>query len=271
LEEDEHEPLLGQPSTRTQMRYGSGSGRRRGAEEVEDGGQFIRSSSYFGFLERAPFRWGSRGMRYQPSIADLQENPGRKDEEELPIAQGNGKGKHRRKRSNTVNSGHTTDSLSSRGDIFPSEDEMDDAIAIDDEFAFDLGRRLGDETPGSSSRRETGQRSTSMLSVLTISSRDSAGSKQKKNTVRQDVLMGNVRDGLLEYPQEEHEDPEVLEYRISLPTSPQLLQRTPTSSSIISNPLEHSADSQQDIPTQPEPPSPSAPASFNAAALPRFH
>jgi hypothetical protein len=279
LEEDEYEPLLGQPATRTQMKYGS-SQRKKAAEEGEEGGKFIHSSSYFGFLEQVPFRWGARGMRYQPSIADLQENPGRKDEDEVPTTSGKGKGKHRRKRSNTQTSGHTTDSLSSRGDIFPSEDEMDDAIAIDDEFAFDLGKRMGDETPGSSNRRDTGLRSTSMLSILTISSGTSGGSKRKKKKIAttEGVLMSHVREGVLEYPEEDSEyhitPPE--EYRISVPTSPRMLQRALTSTSIISNPLER-ISSKEELPapsksSSPQPPidTPPSPSSFNAAALPRF-
>jgi hypothetical protein len=284
LEEDEHEPLLGQLGGRTQMRYGS-QRMKGGVEEAEESGKFIHSSSYFGFLEQVPFRWGARGMRYQPSIADLQENPGKKDEDEIPTTSGpaKGKGKHRRKRSNTQTSGHTTDSLSSRGDIFPSEDEMDDAIAIDDEFAFDLGRRMGDETPGSSSnRRDTGQRSTSMLSILTIASGTSGGSKRKKNkkvSAKDDVLMSNVG----EYPEEEEAELEhpmaspYEEYRISIPTSPRVLQRTSTSTSITSNPLERLPSREEELPATPIPSSsqppidtPPSPSSFNAAALPKF-
>ena len=46
-----------------------------------------------------------------------------------------------RQRSNTVGSGDTSDSYRSRGDLFPSDEEDDeDAVPLDDEFAVALGR-----------------------------------------------------------------------------------------------------------------------------------
>ena len=90
-------------------------------------------------------------MRYKPSAADLQEHPGlRPSDLEVEVepllededGEESGK-KHVRNRSLTNGSQHTTDSLSSRGDLFPSEDE-DDAVPLDDEFAMVLERRITD-------------------------------------------------------------------------------------------------------------------------------
>jgi hypothetical protein len=69
---------------------------------------------------------------------------------------------HRRQRSDTHASGHTTDSLSSRGDIFPSEDELDDAVPLDDEFTLVLERRTtGQWNEESSSNKKTSGKSKS--------------------------------------------------------------------------------------------------------------
>ncbi len=69
----------------------------------------------------------------QPLIED--------SEEDADAHEGSEYKTHRRARSNTHTSGHTTDSFSSRGDIFPSEDELDDAVPLDDEFTIALERR----------------------------------------------------------------------------------------------------------------------------------
>jgi hypothetical protein len=152
-EADETDALLGldsepgpsrQPQRRRQMSYGT-----RGMASESDTKK-IHSSSYFGFLERFPRRLGARGFTYKPSIADLQDHPGiRRQEapEDTPLlddAQVTETRGHKRNRSGThssTNSGLTTDSFSSRGDIFPSDDEMDDAVPIDDELALHLERR----------------------------------------------------------------------------------------------------------------------------------
>lgn len=90
----------------------------------------------------------SKAARYRPTAADLQEHPGGRGKhnpeseallegESSPSSRGHGIG-HRRVRSATVAS--STGSYSSRGDIFPSDDE-DDAVPLDDEFAMVLERR----------------------------------------------------------------------------------------------------------------------------------
>jgi hypothetical protein len=187
-----------QPERQRAMSYGQRSrdprfntARRKSVAQTRDGGQdptIIPSSSYFGFLGRLPFNLGGKGLRYKPSAADLIDHPGavrRSIEEEQPLIEdseederhGNEYKTDRRNRSNTHTSGHTTDSLSSRGDIFPSEDELDDAVPLDDEFTISLERRTtgqwNDEgssrkTRSSSSKRPSGSR----MSTRTVSSRN---------------------------------------------------------------------------------------------------
>lgn len=143
-------------------------GRRKSLLDGETDPTVIPGSS--GFIARL-FGGKGKNLKYMPSAADLQEHPGARrlgrdltEGEALLAEQGaqrGGKRKHRRIRSNTVTSGHTTDSLSSRGDIFPSDEELDDAIPLDDEFAMVLERRTtqsGPETESSSQRtRESGE------------------------------------------------------------------------------------------------------------------
>ena len=140
----------------------------------------VPNSSMFGFLEKLPWKIAGRGVRYKPSAADLQENLGRKRRDEgegEPLIEESEEeeavGKQRRKRSGTTTSRSTTNSLSSRGDLFPSEDE-DDAVPLDDEFAMVLERRT--TSTGSddlSSGKKGGKRpSGSRASTKTASSKD---------------------------------------------------------------------------------------------------
>lgn len=198
-----------QPGRQATMAYGQRSRdpryntSRRKSADVGPDPTIIPSSSYFGFLGRLPFKVGGKGLRYKPSAADLVDHPGaaRRSVEEQPLiedsdedAQDDSESKgHRRQRSGTHTSGHTTDSLSSRGDIFPSEDEIDDAVPLDDEFAMALERRTtgqwNDEASShkdkarSSSRQKSNssskQPSTSRISSHTASSRNTQGSSRR--------------------------------------------------------------------------------------------
>lgn len=201
---------VSQPGRQRGMSYGTrnrdprfNAGRRKSAVQPHDGGPdptIIPSSSYFGFLGRLPFKIGGKVLRYKPSAADLVEHPGqgrRSLEEEEPLVEDSeeeaeqGKGSegkgHKRQRSHTDASGHTTDSLSSRGDIFPSEDELDDAVPLDDEFTMALERRTTsqwhDET--SSGRTRSGSKSArpagSRVSTRTVSSRNTQDSGRKSH------------------------------------------------------------------------------------------
>jgi hypothetical protein len=122
------------------------------------------------------------------------------DEEETPA--GNERKGHGRKRSQTGASGHTTDSLSSRGDIFPSDDE-DDAVPLSDEFALALERRTtgqwhddtssGKSKPRSSSHGESKRPATSRTSTRSASTRKSQESGRKS-------LERSNSDGIEEIP-----------------------------------------------------------------------
>jgi len=204
-----------QPGRHSAMSYGQrnrdpryNTARRKSAAQARDvAGQdptIIPSSSYFGFLGRLPFKVGGKGLRYKPSAADLTEHPGasrRSLEEEQPLIEDSDedalersehKG-HRRQRSDTHTSGHTTDSLSSRGDIFPSEDELDDAVPLDDEFTLVLERRTtgqwNDDTSSnkqrssSKSKRPSGTR-LSTRSASSRSTRESAGKRSDEATLQ---------------------------------------------------------------------------------------
>ncbi|KAK8256156.1 hypothetical protein IWZ00DRAFT_153059 [Phyllosticta capitalensis] len=190
-----------QPGRPRAMSYGArrgdktNHGRRKSAVPPHDGGPdptLIPTSSYFGFLSRLPWKVGGRALRYKPSAADLQEHPGqarRSIEEEEPLIEETDEypeyfNSQRRKRSKTTGSGHTADSLSSRGDILPSEDELDDAVPLDDEFSLVLERRntgVGlDDHSNSSTRALLGKKSHgSRMSTRTVSSKSTAESRRK--------------------------------------------------------------------------------------------
>ncbi|MCJ1443120.1 MAG: hypothetical protein MMC23_003617 [Stictis urceolatum] len=183
------------------MNYGAnagprGRGRTRGLSvgKGEQDPRVLPGSSMFGFLERLPWRIGGRGVRYRPSAADLQEGLGRKDRSEGdlllddsedaeswgegPAAGGRRGAQHRRQRSATVKSTSTTNSLSSRGDLFPS-DEEDDAVPLDDEFAMALERRnTGEDAP--SSARSVKSKLARSMSGFTTGSKSTKSSRRKK-------------------------------------------------------------------------------------------
>ncbi|KAJ9200650.1 hypothetical protein DTO021D3_2658 [Paecilomyces variotii] len=162
-----------QPRRQRTMSYGARRTRRRSTVLPDERSDptVIPKSSFLGFLERFPWKIGARGIKYRPSAADLQENPGglrrhiHEDEPLMEAAEENedglDRGKQTRQRSGTHSSRETTNSLSSRGDLIPS-DEEEDAVPLDDEFALALGRRgtgLSLEEPfgkPSFSRRSTG-------------------------------------------------------------------------------------------------------------------
>ncbi|RMZ82031.1 hypothetical protein DV737_g2298, partial [Chaetothyriales sp. CBS 132003] len=188
-----------QPERQRAMSYGTRA-RPKGVGKAADQGQdptIIPGSSYLGFLEGLPWRIGQRVLRYRPSAANLQENPGGlrkvdadteplREDEEYDGGPGQPKG-HRRDRSETANSGSTSNSLSSRGDLILS-DEEEDAREIDDEFAITLGRRTTSTSgtsedqfsarTGSSRRR---QRLRSRRSTRTVSSKSNRSTKMDRS------------------------------------------------------------------------------------------
>lgn len=132
-----------------------------------------KESSFFATI--ASRLSGSKSIKYRPSAADLQDNPrSRKDLHVTPVHTERSAQRKGRKRSATTGSGVTADSFSSRGDIFPSDDE-DDAVPLDDEFAVVLERRTTNSVKDDASSgkyRTKGQREgeASQLSSRTGSS-----------------------------------------------------------------------------------------------------
>lgn len=169
-----------QPRRQRTMSYGTRGPRRTNTIHAPSGQHdptVIPSSSFLGFLERFPWRLGARGVKYRPSAADLQEHPGTSQRldihENTPLLGSDGEGgvdgptsgyeDNGRDRSATQSSRATSNSLSSRGDLIPS-DEEEDAVPLDDEFALALGHRgsntgldFDDQTGGKSisTRRST--------------------------------------------------------------------------------------------------------------------
>ncbi|CAK4029684.1 Hypothetical predicted protein [Lecanosticta acicola] len=213
-------PQTAQPGRKRGMSYGAKGGRKKSVIEsdptVKPG-----SSGFWGKL----FGGSGKGVRYKPGAADLQEHPGaRRTSRDLTegeallhdIGEDEGDGSRRRRgharaRSGTVGSHETSDSYSSRGDIFPS-DEEDDAIPLDDEFAMVLERRatpsiMGDtesssqktesQTRRKSKRPSTGSR-TSTRRTASSRSVQSSGKKKTRSRAR----------GTAQQTPEEHEEEE---------------------------------------------------------------
>ncbi|KAE8147697.1 hypothetical protein BDV25DRAFT_159816 [Aspergillus avenaceus] len=178
-----------QPRRQRKMSYGTRRTRRKSSVLVPDDRNdptVIPSSSFLGFLERFRWRFGARGLKYRPSASDLQEHPtglrkhAYEDEPLMEAEEENegpsSNGKIGRYRSSTQSSRETTNSLSSRGDLIPS-DEEEDAVPLDDEFAMALGSRRG---TGLESEDQFSDKPSSMRSVSGTFSLASKGSKKKK-------------------------------------------------------------------------------------------
>lgn len=198
-----HHGSAQQPGRQRAMSYGARrdkdgrlmNTRRKAGGPPPDAGPdptIIPSSSMFGFLGRLPWNMGRKGLKYRPSAADLQDRSitGRGDvlEAEPLLEDGEGveeirKGMQPRGRSDTAGSGSASDSIRSRADLFPSEDE-DDAVPLDDEFAMVLERRTtgsgGDDQ--SSAKRQGRLSSGSRTSTKTESSEDTRRSGEPKRS-----------------------------------------------------------------------------------------
>lgn len=210
---DELEHLLAgstnqQPGLERAMGYGTSKSsrpRRKSAVQPHDGRPdptILPHSSYFGFIDRLPWKVGSKGVRYKPSAADLQERPGafrRDGGEDHPLMEDSDEEgehsrhkRHKRTRSDTTISGQTTDSLSSRGDLFPSEDE-DDAVPLDDEFAINLERRTtGHDESSSGNPRSDKSAHRSRLSTRTASSKSAR--EMVRKAIGQDLNASQSND-----------------------------------------------------------------------------
>ncbi|KAK4177477.1 hypothetical protein QBC36DRAFT_371552 [Triangularia setosa] len=176
-----------QPRRKRGMSYGTSRGargiRRKGTGLVteEEDPNVIPRTAPLGFLGRLPFKIvGS--LRYKPSAANLREHPGGGtfgrgnggEEEQRPLLgaaqEEEQDGKRRRKRggedsstrtrSNTTESGDTSSSYRSRGDLFPSDGEGDeDAVPLDEnEFTVALNRVGVDDRSSNRTRSSKGKR-----------------------------------------------------------------------------------------------------------------
>lgn len=172
-----------QPGRRRGMSYG-GTGRRKSAVLPAGQDATVIPGSSGGFWGRL-FGGSGKGIRYKPGAADLQEHPGARHrdltegEALLQDIEEEGDGRrrrgHGRTRSGTAASHETSDSLSSRGDIFPS-DEEDDAIPLDDEFAMVLERRTT-QSGGASGDTESSSQKTDPQQARRKSKRPSIASR----------------------------------------------------------------------------------------------
>ncbi len=195
-----------QPSGRRRgMSYGTRKGgpRRKNTIDGLPDPTIIPSTNTLGFLHRLPFKIGGT-LRYKPSAADLQENPGThraeiEEGEDEPFNEDDNDEEHEeaeggdfdmsrtRARSSTTGSGDTSDSFRSRGDLFPSDGE-DDAVPISDEFAVVLERRMtgasGTDDRGSGKTRSSkGKRPSASRGIPRTVSRTTQSSSQSRQSL----------------------------------------------------------------------------------------
>ncbi|KAL9098767.1 MAG: hypothetical protein Q9163_005631 [Psora crenata] len=179
---------------------GGGSRSIGGKDAMGDDPTMVPQSSIFGFLERLPWKIGGKGTRYRPNAATLQDNVGKRGQEAEPLIGAEGgesTSRPSRNRSGTVTSHSTVNSLSSRGDLWPSDNE-DDAREIDDEFAMVLGRMT---TGGTSDDRSSKKRSAgSRTSTRAVSSKDTGTTKKGRRSMS---ASGERLDHLTETTQDE--------------------------------------------------------------------
>ncbi|KAK0273090.1 hypothetical protein LTR35_012502 [Friedmanniomyces endolithicus] len=202
-----------QPGRQRGMTYPKG--RRKSAAQIEADATATQGSK--GFFGRV---FGGKALKYTPSAASLEQQPrarrkrlDRTEGDALLAGDEHGAGtgaarKHGRKRSATVGSGATSDSYSSRGDIFPSDEE--DAIPLDDEFAMVLERRntqSGPETESSSGRTRSGRKSRSRAdSLAETPMAEQAPEVDEEVEDAEEVEVPTLKDLKLEERQIEHEE-----------------------------------------------------------------
>lgn len=181
-----------QPRRQRRMSYGARRIRKKSTALAPDSRTdptVIPSSSFLGFLERFPWRMGARGVKYRPSAADLQEHPTglrRNVQEDEPLLEeaaaaeeDEGQPSAGRYRSSTQSSRETANSLSSRGDLIPS-DEEEDAVPLDDEFALALSSRRGTGLEPDDYLGDKPESMRSMSGTFSVESKDSKPKKAKK-------------------------------------------------------------------------------------------
>lgn len=173
-----------QPRRKRGMSYGTRGGRRRASNEEDP--TIIPSTQPIGFLSKLPWKMGGT-LRYKPSAADLQEHPGRHDDESEPLLDHEDDSDFERlpktrKRSGTTGSGDTSDSYRSRGDLFPSDGEgEEDAVPLDDDITYDMVRK---DDKSWKTRSNKGKRPASGLAGSRTVSRTTLGSVSSRDSLR---------------------------------------------------------------------------------------
>ncbi len=201
--------VVDQPRRKRGMSYGTRGPRRKGPE-VEDP-TIIPSTAPLGFLGRLPFKIGGT-LRYKPSAANLKDHPGAPTHDEGPeheplLGASDDEYVHHehrspqpRPRSNTTESGDTSSSYRSRGDLFPSDGEGDeDAVPLDDEFDFAFARaddRSSNKTRSSKGKRPASKPMSRTVSRTTMSSTHSRESR----CLASSVILSPSSDDLLPPP-----------------------------------------------------------------------
>ncbi|KAI5798940.1 hypothetical protein EDC01DRAFT_649799 [Geopyxis carbonaria] len=210
---------------RETMHYGTlGGGPSRRATHDPDAADptVIPSTNMFGFLSAFGVR--ARAMRYKPSAANLQEHPTRRG----------------RRRANTGSSG---DSLRSRGDLWPSEDE-DDAVVIgddafpssgDDESARRLRAKDGEAAVGLSASPEPymTERGGGAPFAMRVPRREKAAEGEEDATPRPGVMsrtptMESQRSRMVSPPPPMSRTPTMDSRRSRMVSPPPPMSRTPT-------------------------------------------
>ena len=126
-----------QPARQKDMSYAKG--RRKSTTDTG-----LDSTIFSGKLSFFDLLFGTKSTPYRPSAAGLQKHPTSKKPASAAIPQGQPEHPagtfNQTRRSGTVSSDYTTESRSSRSDMFVSDGD-DDAVPLDDEFAMVLERR----------------------------------------------------------------------------------------------------------------------------------
>ncbi|OAA72373.1 hypothetical protein ISF_01446 [Cordyceps fumosorosea ARSEF 2679] len=186
-----------QPRRKRGMSYGTRGTRRKASEHDPT---IIPSTQPIGFLSKLPWKMGGT-LRYKPSAADLQDNPGKHEVlETAPLLGSDDESDYgqlivSRKRSGTTGSGGTggtSDSYRSRGDLFPSDGEgEEDAVVLDDDVTYDMVRNDRSSAKSDKTRSSKGKRpakgegffASRTLSRTTIASNSSADTMPLRRSI----------------------------------------------------------------------------------------
>lgn len=210
-----------QPRRTRGMSYGTRGSRRNPNDQDPT---VIPRTQPLGFLSKLPWKL-SGTLRYKPSAADLQDNPGQPDKADSPEAEpllasdsdsDFGELIVPRQRSGTNGSGDTSDSFRSRNDLFPSDGEGDeDAVPLDDDITFDMVRKDDRSTKSSGTRSSKGKRpqfagsrTVSRTTLNSTSSYESLALRRSSSSlpVRPTEAFPTLKDLQLEEEQAEEEE-----------------------------------------------------------------